>query len=309
MTIGILGSGFGLYGYLPALVDGCGQEVLLPERYRHFLSGRTDVAHLADRIRWCPDETAVLDAADALVVARRPADQDALVNACLERSSIKRLLLEKPLAPRPELSTSLIQRIPASGRALRIGYTFRYAAWAKGLLVAREKGGLHEPVELVWHFQAHHVRTGAPTWKRQVSMGGGAIRFFGIHLIALLAELGYSGVAMSEVSSDRPDEADWWRATFTGPALPAFQIEVITDTLAACFSVRCGENAIRLPDPFADAPIAGEFDRRVAGLTELCLEFLHGQANLLPWYMPSVQLWSEVERVTKQVPRWVTIRS
>lgn len=47
--IAILGSGFGLYGYLPALVAHCVQRVVLPERYRQRLEERSELAQYASQ--------------------------------------------------------------------------------------------------------------------------------------------------------------------------------------------------------------------------------------------------------------------
>jgi predicted dehydrogenase len=298
MKVGIVGSGFGLYGYLPAIVRGCGERVLLSERYRPRLLERQDVACLAGSIEWLRDETAVLDAATAVVIAKRPEDQVHLIDDCLARGHIERLLLEKPLAPSPEAAEPLIQRILAARKIFRIGYTFRYTRWFGELLSVLKKGSTSDPVKLRWRFRAHHHRTGIKTWKRHAAQGGGPIRFFGIHLIGLLAELGYDSVSASEISPVVGAEADCWRATFNGPALPAFDVEVETNAAADEFHLSCGELLIDLPDPFSTSSITGEFDRRVEALTELCSEFLYSEVQWLPWYQSSVRLWSEVESLT-----------
>ncbi|MET4262497.1 putative dehydrogenase [Bradyrhizobium sp. S3.12.5] len=302
MKVGILGSGFGLYGYLPAIIRGCGERVLLPERYRSRFLTRQDVVCLAENIEWLPDERTVLDAASAVIIARRPEDQVHLVDHCLARRNIRRLLLEKPLAPSPEAAGLLIRRISAAGLAFRIGYAFRYTPWFSLLLLAHSRDQLREPAKLRWRFRAHHHRTGAPIWKRQISQGGGAIRFFGIHLIAMLAELGYDVVLTSEVDSTYGGEADCWRATFIGPALPAFHIAVETNAPTDEFYVACGEVLIQLPDPLSSGIGSGRFDRRVASLSELCAEFLYSETRSLPWYQSSIELWSKVELLTRRVP-------
>ena len=53
----ILGSGFGLYGYLPALVEGCEQPVVLPERYRARFDERSELARFAINVQWEDDES------------------------------------------------------------------------------------------------------------------------------------------------------------------------------------------------------------------------------------------------------------
>jgi predicted dehydrogenase len=303
MKVGIVGSGFGLYGYLPAILRVCGEHVLLAERYRPRLLARPDVASLVGSIEWLPDDTAVLDGATAVVIARRPEDQVRLVGDCLARTNIERLLLEKPLAPNPKAAESLLQGIVAAGRIFRIGFTFRYTDWYREILSERAKGPQRGSASLRWRFRAHHHRTGSETWKRQVAQGGGAVRFFGIHVIALLAELGYDAVSFSEISPESGAEADCWYAAFDGPGLPVFHIAVETNADVDEFHLSYRAALIDLPDPFSLARTVGEFDRRVDTLTQLCSELLYDDVPWLPWYQSSIQLWSEVERLTRRVAR------
>src|ERR1700736_694984 len=120
MNVAILGSGFGLYGYLPALQEQqC--RVLLPERYRAIIESREELSGFATGIAWVADERAAIYLADALVVARRPADQSDLIAEILHKPRLKRLLLEKPLAQNPMLAAQLQNQIEASGKIVRMG--------------------------------------------------------------------------------------------------------------------------------------------------------------------------------------------
>jgi predicted dehydrogenase len=300
MKVAILGSGFGLYGYLPAVASGCGEQVLLPERYRAKLRDRRDVGHLADEVVWESNETAVLDAADAVIVTQRPSDQVRWVGDCLTRPNVKRILLEKPVATDPDTAAVLLDQLARHEKTVRIGYTFRYTPWGRELLAGKVVAE-RVPVEIDWLFRAHHYATNAQNWKRNVSTGGGAVRFFGIHLIALLAELGYVGVSGSEVASAYPDEAERWQATFEGHERSLCRVNVDSNSPTDLFSIRVGAKTIRLRDPFQEFPTDNGLDRRVSGLTELCRDFLHGDAGFPAWYRASVELWATVERLTRQM--------
>jgi predicted dehydrogenase len=301
MKVGILGSGFGLYGYLPAILACGGESIFLPERYRATLCNREDVGHLTGRVHWCADEQELLGSVEAVIIAKRPADQVTLVAACCARENIERVLLEKPIAPNPQAADTLLEDLLRAGKRVRIAYTFRYTGWGQHLLRARHAGELDGPVRLAWHFRAHHRKTGAPTWKRQVSEGGGALRFFGIHLIALLSELGYTDLLTSTVRSEYADEADLWQAVFTGTGLPAFEIDLDANASPAAFRVCYAGKAISLSDPFEAEASGGKFDRRVTGLAELCSSFLQDEPASLSWYRASLRLWSRAEEATLRV--------
>ena len=67
----ILGSGFGMYGYLPALIE-CGMKVALPERYRSVIGGRTELVQYMPEVIWCAGTEEALALANGAVVAVRP---------------------------------------------------------------------------------------------------------------------------------------------------------------------------------------------------------------------------------------------
>jgi predicted dehydrogenase len=296
MKIAIFGSGFGLYGYLPAVLHLPGAEVMLPQAYRARLHGRSDIAPLADRILWKPDEAAMLDKADAVIVAQRPQDQPVRVNACLKRTNVRRLLLEKPLAPAPKDAMKLLDRVAQTGRVLRTGCTFRYTPWGRSLLAcARHAGARSGPSHVIWSFRAHHYARDLQSWKRKVSAGGGALRFYGIHLIALLSELGYTQVHRSEILAHQPDEAEAWRAEFAGAGLVPCSVRLDSNADAELFEVQTESVSVRLHNPF-EAPITDKrYDYRFGVLVDLCRAFLYDEQVSCEWHHSWLALWNAAE--------------
>jgi len=175
MKVAILGSGFGLYCYLPAIAVGCRQRVLLPERYRERLRRRADVGDLSESVEWARSDESMLQRAEGVVISQRPADQVDRVHDCLRRDNVGRLILEKPLAPDPAQASRLLEEIEYSQKRFCIGYIFRYTEWGRTLLTYGRsvQGSIH----MDCHFRAHHYAVDAKNWKRLVSSGGGALRF------------------------------------------------------------------------------------------------------------------------------------
>ena len=300
MKVAILGSGFGLYGYLPAIMIGCGEQVVLPLRYRSRLEGRADVRHLAEAVQWVVDDERALEHADAVVISRRPADQVDLVRRNLGRENIGKWLLEKPLAPSPGEALRMIGELEASGKRFCIGYTLLQTPWAEGLLRWLRLANPDGALSIDWRFKAHHYATGANNWKRYVSEGGGALRFYGIHVLGLLAEAGYGAVRESSVASGEADEAETWQAVFEAPRLPRCHVQVGSNDATTCFGVR-GRGAglqdytVALGDPFDEAERDGVHDRRVAILTQLCKDWLYGASIAHRRDRQSIELWASVE--------------
>jgi predicted dehydrogenase len=297
IKVGIFGSGFGLYGYLPALLSSFDVTVSLPRRYINRLADRRDVSKLFSQIHWVDNELNVLDQVDTMILVQRPSDQIRWVSEILSRKSIKRILLEKPIAPNPLSATNLLSDLIASGKIFRIGYIFRYTVWGQDLLEKVRLNRLRKPIYITWKFKAHHYLTSAPNWKKMVSAGGGALRFFGIHLIGLLAEMGYSSVDKSESFTSSLDEAERWEAIFSGDGLPEVHVSVDSNSLPSCFIVRNEIIHFESNDPFPDLLFSGDLDRRIEPLRNLCHDLLYGEARNLSWYWSSVELWRDSEKI------------
>ncbi len=300
MKVGILGSGFGLYGYLPALILGGKVQVLLPVRYKKKMFERSDVSRFTHQVRWLNDEEAVLNAAEALVISQRPEDQVRIIKECCTRDNIGYLLLEKPLGSNPltaGLTLDLLSRTP---KAVRIGYTFRYTSWAHDLVNLKYKGTSQEPITIEWHFRASHYQTSNQNWKRLVSMGGGAVRFFGIHLIALLAEIGYTTVRASAITAKNANEAEQWTAIFTAPELPDAHICLDSNATSSRFLVQTDRLITSLSDPFEMTQSTGHLDRRVTVIGKLCNDLFHSSPGFPRWYQAVGDLWLAAESLAKQ---------
>lgn len=299
MKFAIFGSGFGLYGYLPAIVTGCGQSVLLPERYRSRLDDREDLRNYRDAVTWCADERAALDAADVVIISQRPADQAVWISECAVRPNIQAMILEKPLAPSPEAATAALDQLERSGKKFRIGFTFGATAWAPTLRQSCQTAASGH-VSIDWQFFAHHYGHDIPTWKRRVSEGGGALRFFGIHLVALAAQLGYDAVVQSRCDAAVPDECESWTAEFIGPDLPPCRVRVHSRALDPRFTIDLVTDSetrrlVALGDPFAMEPVRPGTDRRVGLLAGLCTDLIEHPVRSYLWYRQSVKLWDKAE--------------
>ena len=304
-SIAILGSGFGLYGYLPALVE-CGQKIVLPRRYRERFEERTELKQLASQVHWAEDEIAALQSTTGVVLAVSPSVQYKWVSICLDQRQLKYMFLEKPLAANPDDATKLQSLLQRSGKVVRIAYVFRFQDWVDRLQSCL-LGNVSDTFRLVWQFQSHHFRNDLPTWKREPEHGGGPLRFYGIHLVALLAEFGYSTVVRSSTDNGNENSLSRWRATFAGKGLPDFEVEIDTASTECVFSVlrettRETVNVIRQPSPFSNGALAnrpGRLDGRVDTLIHFCQSAWNDQVLMPEFYGHTILLWKELEHVER----------
>ncbi len=296
--IAILGSGFGLYGYLPALVEGCGISVVLPEKSRARYLERPELARFAGDIQWEANESKALDHANGAVIALRPDDQAHWIPLCLQRSNLECLLLEKPLASSPGAAADLCRELSRSDKIIRMGYTFRYTNWGEQLGKSLGKAAKDDSVSIQWNFLAHHFRHDQSNWKRSTASGGGALRFYGIQLIAFLAYLGYRDIHSSRTYGASPDQVEKWTTSLTGEGLPDCRLEVDSKATSDSFRVDLsGITLVDLNNPFANDKSDG-LDRRVPVLTRVCQTLWEPSVNETSWYAETVELWRRIEGKT-----------
>jgi hypothetical protein len=238
--LGILGGGFGLYGYLPAAAKLLQEPVLLLKKYKPIIDSRQELFSFKEQIIWMEAEEELIETADSLVISRRPLDQEALVTKCLLKTNLKRIMFEKPLASSPESAQKILHQIDKSNKYCSVGFNFRFTSWAIQLKEKILNGELakHESINLSWYFMADHFSRNVGSWKMDHAQGGGSIRFYGIHVIALLAELGYEQVVSSGVSTSNLKHYFYnWTACFKGPGLPTFFVDLDSKSNASFFKI------------------------------------------------------------------------
>ena len=283
----VVGSGFGLYGYLPALVRTFREPVILPEAYRAKAEARGELRPYMASVRWARDVDAALDEATGVVLATVPSEQPALVERCCDSPRIERLVLEKPLAVTPRDAQAVIDRIERSGKRYRVGYTLLHAAWARDL---RWPSGTRASID--WTFMAHHFARDLSNWKRDPRQGGGVIRFFGVHVLALLANYRFDRVLRSSVAG----ESERWDAEVTGAHGAIARIRMDSRSPQDRFSISIGSGAgIALKEPFErEQPQAGD-DRRVPVLERVLASFEQDDAAYQRLYRAANALWEQAE--------------
>lgn len=187
---GLLGSGFGVYGYLPALAK-LGDKVLLPSRYRQKMARRRDVSCLMPSLEFYEKDQDILEQCSHLVFAKRPIDQQNLIANNVDLLKSKILFLEKPLASSNDSSIQCFNTLARHNVNYRLGFLSRYTSWFADLSRVFTEHYTH-PLELSisWHFCASHFSSQQMPWKGLDTAGGGAFFFYCSHLIHALSMIG-----------------------------------------------------------------------------------------------------------------------
>ena len=152
---------------------------------------------------------------------------------------------------------------------------------------------------------ADHFSRNVESWKMDHAQGGGAIRFYGIHVIALLAEWGYDQVVSSSVETQNSQHGFYnWNASFRGAGLPTFLVNIDSKSNSSCFKVNLRNNdqalfeGVSPFDPVLNNLTVNEQDTRCIYLTDALQELF----ELLKTYPirieDCIKLWHLVEAKT-----------
>ena len=125
----IYGSGFGLYGYLPAVYD-FSSIIYLNKKYKTFFNSRNELAKFESKIIWYSDINKIKHKIDYLVIAKRPRDQSKIIKSLIKKKiKIKHFFLEKPISTTPKKSSELLNIIYKKKINYSVGFLFEYTNW------------------------------------------------------------------------------------------------------------------------------------------------------------------------------------
>ena len=297
----IIGSGFGLYGYLPAILQELGDKVILPEEYLPKVRNRQELKELEKDIFWVKDKELAIEKATKVIFTVPPNYQYKAVKNLFDNdgcNSIQTIFLEKPVATSPAKSIELLEFLESKEVDYVIGYSFLYLD-----LNSNFNTLVNSSTQIFWQwsFMAHHFSMDLKNWKRYHSSGGGVLRFYGIHIIAFLSKFGYDNVKESTLTCQHSDEPFIWSAKFLGGNLPPCNVTVNCKSKKDVFNIISEniDNSILLNDPFS--LLVDRFDgldKRVPMLASLLKDEMPDKKNGNQIYKNINSLWEIVENIS-----------
>ena len=189
MYFGIVGGGFGIYGWLSALSHFSQIKIATLSKYKTQLLNRPDIQNvslLKDKIKWFDEEDILFQNIDILIIAKRPADQIEIIKKLIKISWKGSLIIEKPIAPNPYQAKCILKQLVENKIFLQVGFSIMETDWSQKIqkLILDFKP---KKINIGWDFYAHHYKHKIYNWKSNPQMGGGALNFYCIHFIAWLA--------------------------------------------------------------------------------------------------------------------------
>ena len=190
MKVGIIGSGFGLYGLLPAFnaVPDVKVTAICGKKSERLLSYCESIGLTKIYSDW--EEMLEKEQLDAIAIAVIPSAQYAIVKVAIKKGI--HIFAEKPLTAKYEEAKELLTLATKKRITTMVDFIFpEIEEWerAKELLDTKVYGELKH-ISVHWDFLSYDIKNKIASWKTDAKEGGGALSFYGSHTLHYLEYFG-----------------------------------------------------------------------------------------------------------------------
>lgn len=186
MKIGIIGSGFGLYGLLPAFhsIPGCQVVAICGEKTQRLLDYCKSIGLDAIYTDW--EKMLESEKLDAIAIAVIPSAQYMIAKAAMEKGI--HVFAEKPLAANLKDAKKLLSLAKKRRVVTAVDFLFpEINAWQKTKeLLDKKTYGALQYVSVAWDFFSYDIKNKIKGWKTDAKEGGGALSFYASHVLYYL---------------------------------------------------------------------------------------------------------------------------
>ena len=187
MNFLIIGSGFGIYGYLPAIYKNS-KKIFLNIKYKKKIEKRIELIRYLKRVTWYFDFKDINDKIDYVIVAQNPKQQFLITKKILRFLKPKHLFLEKPICHSPNKSLNFVEFLEKNKIKFSVGYLFTYLNWYKYI---KKNLSHNQKFKITWRIKSNKKNN---LWKSNHKEGGGLVRFYSIHFFKLFHDLDFANI-------------------------------------------------------------------------------------------------------------------
>jgi predicted dehydrogenase len=186
IKVGIIGSGFGLYGLLPAFnsTRGCRVAVICGRKSKRLVDYCESIGLEKIYTDW--QEMLRAEKLDAVAIAVTPSAQYQIAKFALAQGH--HIFAEKPLAATYKQAKELLDLAKKKRVKHIVDFIFpEIEEWrsVKDFLDRKTFGKLREIV-VDWQFKSYISKSTQPTWKNDIKQGGGAVAYYFSHSLYYL---------------------------------------------------------------------------------------------------------------------------
>ena len=131
--IGIVGGGFGVYGWGRAVLEDKNTKLHTLSRYKKNILKILSVKELFKRIVFYRSLKNIVNNSDLVIIAKRPIDQSRIVSKIIKLKKKVNLILEKPISNNYNNAIRLLKKISKNKINYLLGMTINETNWAKKL--------------------------------------------------------------------------------------------------------------------------------------------------------------------------------
>lgn len=205
IKIGIIGSGFGLYGLLPAFnsIKNCRVTCICGEKTERLIKYCKSIN--LDNIYTDWREMLDREDLDAIAVAVPPGDQYEIAKVAIKKNL--NIFAEKPLAVNYKQAKELYNSVKKKRIINMIDYTFpEIDEWrAVKKIIDKKVYGKLMHVSVNWNFQSYDIRNKISGWKTDIKEGGGALSFYFSHSLYYLGHFAGEILQVKSLLSYSPE--------------------------------------------------------------------------------------------------------
>ena len=178
--IGILGGGFGLYGYLPAFAN-LDFNIFTLSKYQKFIESREDLKKYYENINFLTSEDEIFNEVNLLCFVRNPESQYNFIQS-KEFNKFEHLYLEKPLSHKLNEFENCINKLKENNQSISVFYSLSYLSWYNKI-IEKILSGSNKKIEIFWKINENTNEKSS--WKIDKNKGGGFLNYYAIHFIKM----------------------------------------------------------------------------------------------------------------------------
>ena len=294
-NIGFIGSCFALYGYLKYF-SLKNYNLYTLERYKTIIKKRIDLNSIYSKIIFKRNDKELLDHCDEIVVARRPIDQEKFINNILKKKiNFKKYYFEKPLCPNPKKSLEFLNKLKKNKFNFSIGYLFFYTEFYKKFIKT-----YNHDIHVNWEFMSYDLKKNKTSWKFNLLKGGGPLRFYGIHLIAILTKKFKNSANITSVLTFKKNTPIRWTCNILTSSKKKVVININTFSRKNKFTIFSDNKSLyNASSPFGNYQKNNKKDYRIKYIDYMISDLR--KKNYYKIYKDSMILWKKIEDKTKFV--------
>lgn len=284
----ILGSGFGLYGYLPA-IEVVSKKIFLEYKYKNKLQNLKISKKIFNKIYWYKNESNIIDKINIAVIAYPPILQSKKIKQLFKNKKLVRyLFLEKPIDKNPIAARKLIKFLIKNKVKFSFGFIFKYLAWSK--LINKKKN--LKNIKIIWNIKKKNASN---SWKYKSKFGGGLIRYYGIHFLKLFSENNFHKILINDLKKNH------WTLQIQNSKKTVITLIIKYSNKDKFLIKTQNKNLISAPTPIIENIVSKKIDPRVKILKRYINQKIRQNGDNYTESLKFVNFWSKIESSFKVV--------